>query len=82
VIGDYVVLVVSARAKATPAKLTQHESVLGETVHKLVVIQIAQAFEFFAAHFALERRLHVTFHVTAQSVFMCEFFIANRTDKH
>ena len=77
VVGDDVVLVVASRAKAASAELTQHEGVLGEAVHELVVVQVAQALELLAAHLALERRLHVALHVASEPILVVELLVAH-----
>ena len=72
-------LVVAARAKPTATKLTKHERVFGEAVHKLMVVQIAESLELLTAHFALERRLHMTLHVATQPVLVVELLVADGT---
>jgi hypothetical protein len=53
-VGYHVVLVVTTRSKTPTTVLTQHEGVFGQTMDQLVVVQVAQPFEFFPTNFALK----------------------------
>ncbi len=81
-ISNDMILVISPWPEASPAKLTQHKGMLGQPMHQLVVIQVAQPLELLATDLALEWRLHMTFHMSTQAVLVHELLVANRTVQH